>query len=302
MAHQIRNILLLQLMFFTFLAQNIHAQRIRFKDVNGHMFAEVTLNGNVKARTLMDTGASVSILDSTFLADSGLKLNLKDCHHRLRFSSLGKILHCRYMLTDTLTVDGLRNSRPVYVADLSKVLSSGLGKVNFLMGSCYKANDGSRMLTLNIADGYVEYGRKELPEKKYRKGIMTLDEQGFVGTDAPLRILTKDYVSGQIVGRFSIDTGNANYFILYGKNEKVAAFLTSKNIELEERIYNGKTYYFFKMDSAEMLGKEVNMEKKVMPVLPVRIHGDYAGAIGYKFLREVELVLDYDNNSLYIKK
>ena len=51
-----------------------------------------------------------------------------------------------------------------------------------------------------------------------------------------------------------------------------------------------------------MLGKEVNMEKKVMPVLPVRIHGDYAGAIGYRFLREVELVLDYDNNSLYIRK
>ena len=296
-----RYMLILLLVLFTNLAQNVSAQRIRFKDVNGHMIAKVTLNGNTSARALIDTGSSISILDSTFIADSGIKLNMEDCRRKIRFPAVGKTLFCRSMLTDTLTVDGLRSSRPVYVADLSKIISSSSGRVDMLMGSCYKAEDGSRMLTLSIADGYVEYGRRTLPEKKYKKGIMTLDEQGFVGTDAPLRILTKDYVSGQIVGRFLIDTGNPGYFFLCGKNEKVASFLTSKNIELEERYNKGKTYHYFKMDSAEMLGKEVNMEKKVIPVYPIRMRGDYAGAIGNKFLNEVELVLDYDNNFLYIR-
>lgn len=290
-----------QLVLFSIMTQNVHAQRIRFKEVTGHMIAGVTINGSVKARAMMDTGSSVSIIDSTFLINSGLNLNLNNCRQKVRFPAIGKTLNCYSMLTDTLTVDGLRSSRPVFVADLSKVLRPEIGKVNLLMGSCFKAKDGSRMLTLNIADGYVEYGRRTLPEKKYKKGIMTLDAQGFVGTDAPLRILTNDYVSGQIIGRFMIDTGNANYFSLCGKNENVKNFLTNKNIELEERFNKGKTYYYFKMDSAEMLGKEVNMEKKVMPVLPVRMRGDYAGTIGYKFLSEVELVLDYDYNFLYIR-
>ena len=29
-----------------------------------------------------------------------------------------------------------------------------------VMGSCYMAKDGSQMLTLNIAKGYVEYGKR----------------------------------------------------------------------------------------------------------------------------------------------
>ena len=296
-----RYMLILLLVLFTYLAQNVSAQRICFKELNGHMIAKVTLNGSTSAQAMIDTGSSISILDSTFVADSGIELNMEDSQRKIRFPAMGKTLFCRSMLTDTLTVDGLRSSRPVYVADLSKIISSGSGRVDMLMGSCFKAEDGSRMLTLIIADGYVEYGRRTLPEKKYKKGIMTLDEQGFVGTDAPLRILTKDYVSGQIVGRFLIDTGNPAYFILSGKHEKVSAFLTSKHIELEERNNKGKTYHYFKMDSAEMLGKEVNMEKKVIPVYPIRMRGDYAGAIGNKFLSEVELVLDYDNNFLYIR-
>ena len=296
-----RYMLILLFVLFTNLTQNVSAQRICFKELNGHMIAKVTLNGSTSAQAVIDTGSSISILDSTFVADSGIELNMEDSQRKIRFPAMGKTLFCRSMLTDTLTVDGLRSSRPVYVADLSKIISSGSGRVDMLMGSCFKAEDGSRMLTLIIADGYVEYGRRTLPEKKYKKGIMTLDEQGFVGTDAPLRILTKDYVSGQIVGRFLIDTGNPAYFILSGKHEKVAAFLTSKHIELEERNNKGKTYHYFKMDSAEMLGKEVNMEKKVIPVYPIRMRGDYAGAIGNKFLSEVELVLDYDNNFLYIR-
>jgi len=55
------------------------------------------------------------------------------------------------------------------------------------------------------------------------------------------------------------------------------------------------------MDSAELLGKKVNMEKNVLPIFPTKAGKEYVGSIGYKFLREVELVLDYDNNYLYIR-
>ena len=279
----------------------IQAQRINFHIVKNHMIAEVTLNGSVKAQALMDTGSSITIIDSTFLAQSGLSLQLKEGRHRVRFPALKKILYCWYVLEDTLRVDGLRSSRPVYVADMSQVNIPGWSSCDMIMGSCYIAKDGSQMLTLNIGDGYVEYGKRELPEKKYKRGVMTVDGQGFVGTDAPLRILTKDYVSGQINGRFMIDTGNANFFCLFGKSEKLQDFLQRKDIELVERAKNGKTHYGIRMDTAEMLGKEVSMDKFLLPVLPTRSRGDYAGAIGYKFLREVELVLDYDHHCLYIR-
>ena len=59
------------------------------------------------------------------------------------------------------------------------------------------------------------HGKRELPEKKYKKGIMTVDKKGFVGTDAPLRILTRNYKSGQITGRFIITfyTSDSSYLV-----------------------------------------------------------------------------------------
>lgn len=282
--------------------QNAFAQHIRFKEVNHHMIAEVSLNKQVKARATIDTGSSITILDSTFVVSSGLELNTTSCHQAVRLPAIGKTLWCYQVLSDTLDVDGLRNTRPVYIADLRKARKWFKdGGYDMVMGSCYMAKDGSQMLTLNIAKNYVEYGKRTLPENKYKRGIMTIDKSGFIGTDAPLRIMDSDYRSGQIIGRFMIDTGNANFFFLCGKSEGVIESLDRQGFELSERTRDGKTVKFIKMDSAEILGKKVNMEKNILPILPTRIGKDYVGSIGYKFLSEVELVLDYDNNLLYIK-
>ena len=283
--------------------QSAFAQRIRFKEVKNHIIAEVSLNKQVKARALFDTGSSITILDSTFVVSSGLKLNLTTCRHAVRLPAIGKTLWCYQTTSDTLDVDGLRNTRPVYIADLRQARKWFKdGGYDMLMGSCYMAKDGSQVLTLNIGKGYVEFGKRALPEKKYKRGIMTIDKKGFVGTDAPLRIMDSNDKSGQLVGRFLIDTGNANFFILSGKSEGVIESLDRQGFELSERSKNGKTIKYIKMDSAEMLGKKVNMEKHILPILPASIGRNYAGAIGYKFLKEVELVLDYDNNLLYIKQ
>ena len=156
------------------------------------------------------------------------------------------------------------------------------------------------MLTLNIAKGYVEYGRKEIG-KGFKEAIMTVDERGFVSTDAPLRLYTQNDGNGQLGGRFVIDTGNANYFFLCGKNERVSEFLKMKGIEPEEKIMHGKTIQYIRMQSAEILGKEVMMKGAPLVILPRMRFYDYTGAIGFKFLKEVEMILDYDNNLLYVK-
>jgi hypothetical protein len=156
------------------------------------------------------------------------------------------------------------------------------------------------MLTLNIAKGYVEYGRKEIG-KGFKEAIMTVDERGFVSTDAPLRLYTQNDGKGQLGGRFVIDTGNANYLFLCGRNERVSEFLKMKGIEPEEKIMHGKTIQYIRMQSAEILGKEVMMKGAPLVILPRMRFYDYTGAIGFKFLKEVEMILDYDNNLLYIK-
>ena len=294
-----KKLLLLILVLST---QSVTAQRIRFKEVNYHMIAEVSVNQQVKARAMIDTGSSITVLDSTFVVSSGLELNTTACHQALRLPAIGKTLWCYQVISDTLDVDGLRNTKPVYIADLRQARKWFKdGEYDMVMGSCYMAKDGSQMLTLNIAKGYVEYGKRDLPEKKYKRGIMTIDKKGFVGTDAPLRIMDSNYRSGQIIGRFLINTGDANFFVLWGKSEGVIESLDRQGFELIERTWEGKKIQYIKMDSAEMLGKKVNMEKKILPILPTKIGKDYVGAIGYKFLSEVELVLDYDNNFLYLR-
>ena len=293
----------------------VSAQRISFKDYTAYMIAKVTVNGNVKANAMIDTGASVTIIDSTFLAESGLQLNLHELKNapKLRFPALRKKLRCRYELIDTLDINGLRSTNRVVVADLKPFFqNSSIPSVNILMGSNFIAKDGSRMLTLDIRKGYVEYGRRTIDEKKYAKGVLTVDERGFVGTNAPLKVLSSDMIAVQFSGTFLFDTGNPNYFSLSYKNEKVRNVLKTSGIEPYEHTIKGKEWKFVRAVSAEMFGVEVpqrvysahGKSKKnfLIPVTPRLLsRHDYAGTIGCNFLREVELILDYDNNYLYIR-
>ena len=286
------------LCFLTLLCwlQSVYAQRINFKTVSNHMIADVMINGSIAAKAFMDTGSQITIMDSTFAVNSGFKINQEG--KRLKIRNPLITYYCYPLMDDTINVNGLRNSRPVYVGNIKR--RKGFGDIDIIIGSGYIAQDGSRMLTLNIAKEYVEYGRKEIGEG-FKKGIMTVDERGFVSTDAPLRLYTKNDGNGQLGGRFVIDTGNANFFSLCGKNERVSEFLKKKGIEPEEKIMHGKTIQYIRMQSAEILGKEVMMKDSPLVILPRMRFYDYTGAIGFKFLKEIEMILDYDNNLLYVK-
>lgn len=286
------------LCFLTLLCwiQFAYSQRINFKTIGNHMIADVMINDSVAAKAFMDTGCPITIIDSTFAVNSGFKINQEG--KRLRYHTFSSTSYCYPLMDDTINVNGLRSSRPVYVGNLKR--RKGVSDIDMILGSNYIAQDGSRMLTLNIAKGYVEYGRKEIG-KGFKEAIMTVDERGFVSTDAPLRLYTQNDGNGQLGGRFVIDTGNANYFFLCGKNERVSEFLKMKGIEPEEKIMHGKTIQYIRMQSAEILGKEVMMKGAPLVILPRMRFYDYTGAIGFKFLKEVEMILDYDNNLLYIK-
>ena len=287
-----------------FWMQFAYAQRINFKTIGNHMIADVM--------------SPTTIIDSTFAVNSGFKINQEGKRLKIRTPLI--TYYCYPLMDDTINVNGLRNTRPVYVGNLKR--RKGFSDIDMILGSGYIAQDGSRMLTLNIAKGYVEYGRKEIG-KGFKEAIMMVDEHDFVSTDAPLRLYTKNDGNGQLGGRFVIDTGNANYFFLCGKNERVSEFLKDtgnanyfflcgknervseflkmKGIEPEEKIMHGKTIQYIRMQSAEILGKEVMMKDSPLVILPRMRFYDYTGAIGFKFLKEVEMILDYDNNLLYVK-
>ena len=286
------------LCFLTLLCwiQFAYAQRINFKTIGNHMIADVMVNGSMAAKAFMDTGSPTTIIDSTFAVNSGFKINQEGKRLKIRTPLI--TYYCYPLMDDTINVNGLRNTRPVYVGNLKR--RKGFSDIDMILGSGYIAQDGSRMLTLNIAKGYVEYGRKEIG-KGFKEAIMMVDEHDFVSTDAPLRLYTKNDGNGQLGGRFVIDTGNANYFFLCGKNERVSEFLKKKGIEPEEKIMHGKTIQYIRMQSAEILGKEVMMKGAPLVILPRMRFYDYTGAIGFKFLKEVEMILDYDNNLLYVK-
>lgn len=279
-----------------FWMQFAYAQRINFKTIGNHMIADVMVNGSMAAKAFMDTGSPTTIIDSTFAVNSGFKINQEGKRLKIRTPLI--TYYCYPLMDDTINVNGLRNTRPVYVGNLKR--RKGFSDIDMILGSGYIAQDGSRMLTLNIAKGYVEYGRKEIG-KGFKEAIMMVDEHDFVSTDAPLRLYTKNDGNGQLGGRFVIDTGNANYFFLCGKNERVSEFLKMKGIEPEEKIMHGKTIQYIRMQSAEILGKEVMMKDSPLVILPRMRFYDYTGAIGFKFLKEVEMILDYDNNLLYVK-
>ena len=279
-----------------FWMQFAYAQRINFKTIGNHMIADVMVNGSMAAKAFMDTGSPTTIIDSTFAVNSGFKINQEGKRLKIRTPLI--TYYCYPLMDDTINVNGLRNTRPVYVGNLKR--RKGFSDIDMILGSGYIAQDGSRMLTLNIAKGYVEYGRKEIG-KGFKEAIMMVDERDFVSTDAPLRLYTKNDGNGQLGGRFVIDTGNANYFFLCGKNERVSEFLKMKGIEPEEKIMHGKTIQYIRMQSAEILGKEVMMKDSPLVILPRMRFYDYTGAIGFKFLKEVEMILDYDNNLLYVK-
>ena len=148
------------LCFLTLLCwiQFAYAQRINFKTIGNHMIADVMINDSVAAKAFMDTGCPITIIDSTFAVNSGFKINQEG--KRLRYHTFSSTSYCYPLMDDTINVNGLRSSRPVYVGNLKR--RKGVSDIDMIIGSNYIAQDGSRMLTLNIAKGYVEYGRKEI--------------------------------------------------------------------------------------------------------------------------------------------
>ena len=101
-----------------FWMQFAYAQRINFKTIGNHMIADVMINDSVAAKAFIDTGCPITIIDSTFAVNSGFKINQEG--KRLRYHTFSSTSYCYPLMDDTINVNGLRSSRPVYVGNLKR--------------------------------------------------------------------------------------------------------------------------------------------------------------------------------------
>ena len=277
---------------------NISAQRINFQTIKGHMIANVSVFDSIEAKAFMDSGCPTCIIDYSIAQRA--KVRLDTCSYSMFFLDFNKAIECKHKLLDTLTINGLRCTSAVYVADLSKLPQSDVSSISpkVIMGNKLIGKDGSRMLTLQLGKGYIEYGQKTLSDKYTPIQMEVIPDKNFASIESLLALEDNNGKQASLVGRFVIDTGFAGDYILF-ESEKVKFFIKYFKLNIKQISYNGRKHSYIPISSTTFLNKTSYKQSIRFKETTLR---NYDGTIGFGVLKNWEIILDYSNNTLYVKK
>jgi hypothetical protein len=301
--------------FFLFFLLTINAQesvhflsskssvKLPFKLVKNLIILPIKINGT-SLNFLVDTGIKETIL---FSLDEGSKLPLYNIE-KLKLKGLGSkgSIEGLKAYRNTLSVNGLefRNQEVVVILDQEFNFSSVLGiEVNGIVGYQF----------FNQGIIHIDYDKKQIivynPKKYNEKKIIS----GFSAYDFMLEEY-KPYIKLQVQindkmfdAKCLIDSGNSDGLWLFsGKSEDIV--VPERNFEdYLGRGFSGDVYGKKASVNALSLG-DYNF-KNVVTAFPyqesysdLKMVANRIGSVGGEFLRRFNVIFDYQNQKLYLKK
>ena len=210
------------------------------------MIANVSVFDSIEAKAFMDSGCPTCIIDYSIAQRA--KVRLDTCSYSMFFLDFNKAIECKHKLLDTLTINGLRCTSAVYVADLSKLPQSDVSSISpkVIMGNKFIGKDGSRMLTLQLGKGYIEYGQKTLSDKYTPIQMEVIPDKNFASIESLLALEDNNGKQASLVGRFVIDTGFAGDYILF-ESEKVKFFIKYFKLNIKQISYYNPQNVMFRI-------------------------------------------------------
>jgi hypothetical protein len=276
---------------------------IPFKLINNLMFIPIKVNG-VELHFLLDSGVEETIM---FSMEDKKEVNFYNVE-KIELRGLGSenSIEGLKSTNNVLEINGLKYSNHLIyiVLDQSFNLSSHIGiPVNGIIGYNF--------LKSNLVE--INYDRKRIVVHKNNDKISKRLNKKF--EEVPITIERfKPYIASKIVlqsteipAKLLIDIGNSDAIWLF-ENPQKSINIPKKNFE----DYLGQGF------SGEVLGKRAQIEKFAFskfafnhPIVAfpdsssiknVRMVRDRAGSVGAEILRRFNLVFDYQNQKLFLKK
>ena len=277
------------------------AQELDFEFYKEHIYMNTTVNGK-PARLILDTGASDIMLDSTFLADSGLTFAKKG---RARISGAGNGTEECSIIVDGVTVAlGGRKFKPQFTAilDFREILESD--KVDGLIGMKYLSD---KVIKIDYKNQKITFLDKLNPEMAKSFSAVPIEwDPKHPGTSMfPMEVTLP---SGKVIaGKALLDTGAG---VAVSFNATGAARFKLDEIEGKkpyEKKHGGvggaDNGFKFDIDGIKVGGLSVPVKEGYFSTNKngAMAKASYIAIIGNKYWKNFDLILDVRNNKLYLK-
>jgi hypothetical protein len=276
---------------------------IPFQNINNLIFIPIKVNG-VELHFLLDTGVEETIL---FSMEDKQEVNFYNIE-KISLRGLGSedSIEGLKSTNNTLEIGGLKSSNNLLyiVLDQNFNISSHVGiPVNGIIGYHFFKNN---LVEVNyIKKRIIIYPNNEKSKDKMRKKFEVIPIT--IEKSKPYLISTVTINSKVIESKLLIDLGNSDAIWLFENREKGVA-VPIKNFE----DYLGKGF------SGDVEGKRAQISKFSFskfdfdnPIVAfpdssstrnVKMVQDRAGSVGAEILRRFNLVFDYSNKQLFVKK
>ena len=283
------------------LPQTASAQELDFEYYKDHIYLSTTVNGK-PARLILDTGASDIMLDSTFLADSGLTFAKKG---KARISGAGNGTEDCSIIVDGVTVAlGGRKFKPQFTAilDFREIIESdkvdGLIGMKYLSDKVIKIDYKNRKITFldklqpGMTDGYTAVAVAWNPKQP---GMTTL----------PMEV---SLPSGKtIAGKALLDTGAGvaiSFNAAGAARFKLDELADKKPYEKKHGGVGGADNGFkYGISSIKVGGLSAPVTEGYYSTNKdgAMAKAGYDAIMGNKYWKNFDLILDVRNNKLYLK-
>ena len=287
-------ILLLSLLFFA----NCNNEKLSNFNYTSSIFIDVKINDSVTGKFILDTGASLTLLDSQFVKKNNISL------FRIGNIDLGGTGNSPaksvpiYQNIKTMFLNNNFSSEFLTTYDLKKIIpiEDGIAGINFFKNKIVKIDYKNEILT------FLE-NNKEI-DNSYTKIPLTL-----IKTKPYMLLHIKINDSISISGQFLIDTGSEFAVTLnsyYSEKLKLYEKIDKKIIKkVTNGGIGGNTYKFLiKADKIKFYGF------KIQDILISCVKQEFEhiektkqilGRVGNLFLENFDVIFDINNKFMYLK-
>ena len=292
-----KTILLGMMTTLLLMAQGVQAQRMKYQLENERMVCDITIGSHTKAHACIDLGLPVHIIDSTWLAKSGLPVTTRKMHVNIPFPFLKcQNITTSQMVREKLTINGMQTYRPVFVANLRKLSEAMKVKdMDVLLGNGLMAEDSLRTVTLFMKEQCLVWGNQDKSSNRIKAQTPLVTDSRFLIAEGSIRIVSalNDVVT--LSGRFLIDPDTPRALTLYGGNEEVAKVISKSSIAINvvESQYGPLT--IIPKGSVESLGvmaTHTDIYITTDKAIP------FIGVLGREWVEKANITLNFDSMKL----
>lgn len=296
------------LLLSLFLCEMINAQSdtIRLMKMNsGHLSAHVTLQNNIDANIMLESGIPFPILDSIFVFQNRDKMNIQIAPSEISMNFNGRKVRCYHQTSDTIFVNYQIHTGITLIADLA---SRGIDMMCPIQAFVTPTDSASCIVELDIQRKfmrYMPYSELSLKKGQYEKFNMKNDELGKMYSFNS-KLSVRDTTGRETVfdGKFIPDLGNVMFLALFENHPDVGDFIHRTNIQLQQG-YNkkGLPLPVKVMPVYEsVLGEKEVFSNITFITTPFYTQLKSDGFLGLDFFKHFNVIFDFSHNKFYMKR